>query len=79
MHLIRDLGDDNLILPPTQIFLPPIGAQPEATFAGLIRLEDVLTRLDHHAASREIRAGNHLDQRVRPGIGVADQMLECFT
>ena len=64
LHLIRDLGDDDLPLPAAKILDLPSGAQAEGTAPGAIGLGDILFRLDDHTAGRKIRPGNVVEQRV---------------
>ena len=76
LHLVGDLGHDDLVLPAAQIFFVPLRAQAEAALAGLVGIEDVLAAFHQHAARREVGAGDHLDQRFGPRVRVADQVLE---
>ena len=74
LHLIGDLGDDDLPHAPAQILDLPRGAKAEPAATGAVSLQNVLARLDHHPAGGEVRAGDHLDQGFGACVGVANQV-----
>ena len=53
-----------------------LGAQAEGAAAGLVGLDDRLARLDQHAAGREVRPLDQIDQRVDAGVGRLDQVQQ---
>ena len=74
LHLIGDLGDDDLPATTAQILDRPARAQAQAAASGAVGFGDGLARFDQHAAGREIRAGDDGDQRVVARIRRLDQM-----
>ena len=64
LHLVGDLGDDDLVGAAARVLLLPPGAQAEAAAAGPVGFEDRLARLDDHAAGREVRPRHDLHQLV---------------
>ena len=76
LHLIGDLGDDDLVAAARRLLFFPFGAQPEPAAAGFVSFEHVLFRLDQHAAGREIGARNELDELFDGGVRMLDQMQQ---
>ena len=76
LHLVGDLGDDDLVGAAAGVLLLPPGAQAEAAAAGLVGLDDGLARLDDHAAGREVGARHELDQLLDGGVGMLDEVQQ---
>ena len=74
LHLIGNLGDDDLPQPAAQILLRPARAQAERAAPGAIGLGDAVRRFDQHAAGREIGPLDQGRQRVVARVGRLDQM-----
>ena len=64
LHLIRHLGDDDLVEAVAQRLRRPARPQAEAAAAGRIGLANAVRRLDQDAAGREIGAGHMRDELV---------------
>ena len=62
LHLVGDLGDDDLVAAAAGVLLLPARAQTEAAAASLVGLQNGVARLDHDAAGWKIRAR----ARIRP-------------
>ena len=76
LHLVGDLGDDDLPGAPAQLLDAPGGAQPEPAAPGAVGLQHAVARLDQHPAGGEIGPRDHLDQGLGPGVRVADQVQQ---
>ena len=73
LHLIRDLGDDDLVHPLAQILLGPGGADADAATAGLVDAEQAGPRLDDDAAGGEVRALDVGHQGFDAAVGIVQQ------
>ena len=74
LNLIGDLGHDNLVHAAAQILDRPFRPQAERSTTCAVGLRDVFGRLDQHAACREIRTGDVVQQRVVLRVRRLDQM-----
>ena len=74
LHQPRDLGNDDDPGAAGALFLLPAGAGAERAAAGHVGFGDRLLGIDDDAAGREIRALDPLQQRLRLGVGLLDQM-----
>ncbi len=75
LHLVGDLGDHDLPRAAAQLLDLPARAQPERRRARCDRPRAMLSRgSTMHAAGREIRARDDVDQRLVAGIGRLDQV-----
>ena len=74
LNLIRDFRDDDLPLTTPEVLDLPFTAQTERPASRGIGICDTVARLNDHAAGREIRARNIIEQRVIARIRRLDQM-----
>src|SRR4030095_8858280 len=73
LHLVGDLGDDDLVGAAAGLLLFPERAQATPAAAGLVGVEESGVRLDDDAAGGEVGA-LHVDHQVGGGgLGVVEQ------
>src|SRR5690606_3064318 len=75
-YLVGNFRDHDLVSAATSILAMPFRAQAEAAATRLIGLYDRFPGLDKHAAGREIRPRNELDQLLDRSVGVLDKVQE---
>ena len=74
LHLVGDLGDDDLPRAAAEILDRPARAQPERAAAGAVGLLDRGARLDDDPAGREVRALHEVEQRLVARVRRLDQV-----
>ena len=72
LYLVRNLGDDDLVLAARQFLHLPTGADAEGPLAGRVGLDNGRPVFDQDATSRKIRAGHEADELVDGRLGILD-------
>ncbi len=73
LHLIRHLGDHDLVHAARAVFLVPFGANAERAAAGFVGFGHRLGFFDDDPAGREIRALDEFEQGGVARVGILDQ------
>ena len=77
LHLIGDLGDDDLPHAARQFLDRPLGAHAHRTATRLVGLHQRLAAFHEDAARGEVRPRHQVDERGYARVGRLDQMQKC--